>query len=347
MIKRLKEKKYSGIAIVALILFITYLHYSTTHGILELHGIYRELYFIPLLFGALRFGLTGTLITYLFITAVYLPYVFMSWTGVFISELDRVLDILILGLFALLAGFLIDRDRRHRERLQRERYLANIGQVAATIVHDLKNPLTTILGFAKRIQAGKGNSGSAVQEIIDSAEDMQKVVYDVLDFTKPIKLELKEESVRDVIIRVRDICKTKAEEKGITLSIDLPVDSIRTALNSFHMGRALVNLVNNAIEASNKGQDVGISANARRNMLFIKVKDQGSGMNRETLENIFVPFYTRKSRGTGLGMAIVKKIVDAHKGEISIKSQPGLGTEVTIRLPYRLSRESERHDNHE
>jgi two-component system, NtrC family, sensor histidine kinase HydH len=335
-VKRLKEEKYFlGIAIAALILFITYLHYSTAHGILSLHGIYRELYFIPLLFGALRFGLKGTLITFLCITVLYVPYIFMSWTGAFISELNRLLDILILGLFAFLAGFLIDRDRRRREQLQRERYLANIGQVAATIVHDLKNPLITILGFAKRIQAGKGNADSAVQEIIDSAEDMQKVVHDVLDFTKPVALELKEENMRNLITRVRDSCKTKAEEKGISLSIDLPVDSIRTAIDSFHMGRALVNLVNNAIEASDKGQDVRISANAGKNMLFIKIKDQGSGMDRETRENIFIPFYTRKSGGTGLGMAIAKKIVDAHKGEISIKSQPRLGTEVTIRLPYR------------
>jgi two-component system sensor histidine kinase HydH len=347
-VKRLREEKYfSGIAIVASISFITYLHYSATHGILALHGIYRELYFIPLLFGALRFGLKGTLITYLLITVSYVPYIFMSWTGVFISELNRLLDILILGLFAFLAGFLIDRDRRRREQLEREHYLANIGQVATTIVHDLKNPLITILGFAKRIQEGKGNTGLAVQEIIDSAEDMQKVVYDVLDFTKPAALEQKEENASNVIIRVRDLCKTKAEEKGISLSIDLPVDPIRTAMDSFHMGRALVNLVNNAIEASNKGQDVRISANAGENMLFIKIKDQGSGMDRETLENIFVPFYTKKSEGTGLGMAIAKKIIDAHKGEISVKSQPGLGTEVTIRLPYGLSRESERHDNNE
>jgi two-component system sensor histidine kinase HydH len=335
-VKRLKEEKYfSGIAIVASISFITYLHYSANHGILALHGIYRELYFIPLLFGALRFGLKGTLITYLFITVLYVPYIFMTWTGVFISELNRLLDILVLGLFAFFAGFLIDRDRRRREQLQREYYLANIGQVATTIVHDLKNPLITILGFAKRIQAGKGNADSAVQEIVDSAEDMQKVVHGALDFTKPVALELKEEDVRNVIVRVRDLCKTKAEEKGISLSIELPVDSITTAIDSFHMGRALVNLVNNAIEASGKGQDVRISADAGKNMLFIKIQDQGSGMDGETLENIFVPFYTRKSGGTGLGMAIAKKIVDAHKGGISVKSQPKLGTEITIRLPYR------------
>jgi two-component system sensor histidine kinase HydH len=335
-VKRLKEEKYfSGIAIVASISFITYLHYSANHGILALHGIYRELYFIPLLFGALRFGLKGTLITYLFITVLYVPYIFMTWTGVFISELNRLLDILVLGLFAFFAGFLIDRDRRRREQLQREYYLANIGQVATTIVHDLKNPLITILGFAKRIQAGKGNADSAVQEIVDSAEDMQKVVHGVLDFTKPVALELKEEDVRNVIVRVRDLCKTKAEEKGISLSIELPVDSITTAIDSFHMGRALVNLVNNAIEASGKGQDVRISADAGKNMLFIKIQDQGSGMDGETLENIFVPFYTRKSGGTGLGMAIAKKIVDAHKGGISVRSRPKLGTEVMIRLPYK------------
>jgi two-component system sensor histidine kinase HydH len=343
MVKRLKEKKYfSGIAIAAIILFITYLHYSTTHRILPLHGIYRELYFIPLLFGALRFGLKGTLITYLFITVLYLPYVFMSWTGIFISEINRLLDILILGLFAFLAGFLIDRDRRRREQLQREHYLANIGQIATTIVHDLKNPLITILGFARRLLEGKGNVNKAAEAIAESADRMQKIVHGVLDFAKPIKLELKEEDMRNVISRICDSCKAKAEEQGVNILIDLPAEPVNIEIDSFHIERAIVNLINNAIEASRKGQDVRILIAIKRNYVMVKIKDYGLGMDKETIENIFTPFYTKKSEGTGLGLPISKKIIDAHKGEIYIKSQPKTGTEVTIRLPYRLTIKKER-----
>jgi signal transduction histidine kinase len=336
MVKRFKQKKYfSGIAIAALILFITYLHYSTAHGILPLHGIYRELYFIPLLFGALRFGLKGTLITYLLITVLYVPYIFMSWTGVFISELNRLLDILILGLFAFLAGFLIDRDRMHREQLQRDHYLANIGQVATTIVHDLKNPLVTILGFARRIKEGKGKTDTAVQEIIDSAENMQKIVHDVLDFAKPLQLELKEDDIKNVIKRAYEFCKVKAEGQGVTISTNLPSKPVNVAVDSFHLERAIANLITNAIEASHKGQNIMVDVIPEKYYLAIRIKDEGSGMDKETLENIFIPFYSKKSGGTGLGMPIAKKIIEGHQGRIYVDSKPGRGTEITMRLPYR------------
>jgi two-component system sensor histidine kinase HydH len=342
-VKRLKEKNYfSGIAIAALILFITYLHYSTTHRILPLHGIYRELYFIPLLFGALRFGLKGTLITYLFITMLYLPYVFTSWTGVFITELDRLLDILVLGLFAFLAGFLIDRDRRYREQLLRERYLAGIGQVATTIVHDLKNSLITILWFARSIMEGKGNINDSAQTITNAAKDMERIVHDVLDFAKPMKLELKIEDVRNVINRACDSCRTKAKEQGVNILIELPANPVNIEMDSFHVERTMVNLINNAIEASRKGQEVRIMTAIKRNYMIVKIKDYGLGIDKETIENIFTPFYTNKSEGTGLGMPIAKKIIDAHKGRIYIESQPETGTEVTIRLPYRLTVKEER-----
>lgn len=342
MVKKLKEKEYfSGIAIAALVLLITYLHYSTAHGILALHAIYRELYFIPLLFGALRFGLKGTLITYLFITVLYVPYIFMSWTGVFIAELNRLLDILILGVFAFLAGFFIDRDRRRRKQLQRDHYLANIGQVATTIVHDLKNPLITILGFARRIQEGKGKTDTAVQEIIGSAENMQKIVHDVLDFAKPLRLQLKEDDITNVINRACEFCKAKAEVQGVMISRNLPAEPVKVAIDSFYLERAIANLISNAIEASHEGQNTIVDVIPEKYYLSIRIKDEGPGMDKETLENIFIPFYSKKSGGTGLGMPIAKKIIEEHKGEIHLNSKPGQGTEITLRLPYRQIMKSE------
>jgi signal transduction histidine kinase len=91
------------------------------------------------------------------------------------------------------------------------------------------------------------------------------------------------------------------------------------------MERAIVNLVNNAIDASNKGQDISISIRTDKDRLIMVIRDYGVGMDQETLENIFIPFYTRKASGTGLGMSIAKKI--------TIKSKPRSGTEVMIDLP--------------
>lgn len=335
------KKIFYIIIIVTSTLFISYLHYSTIPEIYALHDIYIELYYIPALLGALLFGLRGAIMAYLLGAVLYLPYVFVSWTGIFLHEINRLLHFLLTGLFALLTGLLVDRERRNREQLEKERYLAGIGQVATTIVHDLKNPLITILAYARRIKEGKGSVDIAIDTITDAAQDMQKIVHDVLDFAKPIRLELKQEDIRDVINRACDFCKTKAEEKGVILSINFPAEPVNILIDSFHMERALTNLISNAIEASSKGQNITIKTVADKNYLSMRIKDQGSGMDKETLENMFIPFYTKKSGGTGLGMPIAKKVIEGHQGKIRVESQPGMGTEVTIELPYRLKIEKE------
>ncbi len=335
------KKKYYIIVIAVFSLFIIYLHYTTSPGDHTSHNILTELHYIPLFLGALIFGLKGAILTFIFITALYLPYFFATWTDPFVSVLNRFVHILLSGLFAFIAGFLVDRERKHREQLEKNRYLAGLGQVATTIVHDLKNPLITILGFARRIRDGKGDINAASQAVINSAEDMQMTVHDVLDFNKPIQLVFKEDEVKNIINRTCECYRTKAEEKGVKLSINLPVNPVNIVIDRHHIERAIVNLINNAIDASSKGQNVIIKAESEKDCLVIRIKDYGSGMDKETLENIFIPFYTKKSTGTGLGMSIAKKIIEGHNGKIHIKSQPGLGTEVIIELPYNLEGDKE------
>ncbi len=334
------RKKYYIIIIVVSTLLIVYVHYSTTSKNHTLHNIQTELHYIPLLLGALVFGLKGAILTFIFITALYLPYFFATWTDPFLSVTNRLLHILLSGFFAFLAGFLVDRERKHREQSERDRYLASIGQVATTIVHDLKNPLITILGFARRIQEQKGNVDKAAQVIMDSAHNMQRIVYDVLDFAKPIRMALKEEDIRSIINRACDSCRTKAEAREVIFSIDLPADPVNIVIDRFYMERAIVNLVSNAIDAS-KGEKVTVQVVFKKDYLVIRIKDNGSGMDKKTLENIFVPFYTTRSVGTGIGMPIAKKIIEGHEGKIRIDSQVGVGTEIIVELPYKLRSEKE------
>ncbi|HSW64083.1 MAG TPA: HAMP domain-containing sensor histidine kinase [Dissulfurispiraceae bacterium] len=295
--------------------------------------VFEELYYIPLLLGALWFGLKGALLTYMLVSLLYLPFFFGDWSGDSFAVASRALHLIFSGIFTLTAGFLVDREKKLRQRAEREQYLVSIGQVATTIVHDLKNPIITILGFARRIREGKGNVDIASETIIDSAQNMQKIVHDVLDFSKPVQLNLKEEDIRNVVKQAIDSCRRMAKERYITLSIDMPDYPVNILMDSFQMARALVNLVNNAIEASGKGQHVTVTLSAGKKHLEVSIKDHGSGIDKTTIENIFVPFYTKKTGGTGLGMPIAKKIIDGHKGIIRIDSQPGKGTEVTIVLP--------------
>jgi len=331
------QNKYYMVIIAGVTVFITYLHYSTVPQIHALHDIYREFYYIPVLLGALLFGLKGAAFSYLLVLVLYLPYIFINWSGNTIPEADKFLHLLLQGVFGFLAGFLITRDRKRREQMEKERYLTGLGQVATTIVHDLKNPLITIQGFARRLQEGKGKTEDAAQAIMESANNMQKIVYDVLDFARPMKMAFRKEDIRNIIKRACESCKAKIERWGIDILTDLPAGPLNIEIDGFNIERAVVNIINNAIEASAKGQSISISTVAEKNYLTIRIKDQGAGMDRETIENIFIPFFTKKSWGTGLGMCISKKIIDGHEGKISINSSPGEGTEVTIRLPYRTT----------
>jgi signal transduction histidine kinase len=296
--------------------------------------VLEEIYYIPLFLGILRFGLKGALWSYGIVSLAYAPFFFGIWTTSSLAFLDRFLHLLFSGIFAFLAGFLIDRERQQRRQSEKDRYLAGIGQMATTIVHDLKTPLITILAFSKRIQEGKGNVDKAVHAIWDSARNMQKIVESTLDFARPIQLDIKEEELKGIIDNVVQTCKTKAEESGVNLSVQVPTVSMKIATDPHHMERALMNLLANSIEASKAGQDVVISAENKGSTCVIRVKDKGVGMDKEILENIFVPFYTKKKKGTGLGMPIVKKIVEGHSGKISIDSRIGHGTEVILELPY-------------
>ena len=119
--------------------------------------------------------------------------------------------------------------------------------------------------------------------------------------------------------------------KGI--NIDIPDSPIVIAADEVKMLRALINLIHNAIDASPISCVVSVSVESVKEHIMIRISDSGSGMDKGTIENIFIPFYTKKSSGTGLGMAVAKKIIEGHQGAVHIESKLQIGTKVTIKLP--------------
>lgn len=256
------KRRYVSIVIGIFVLFITFLHYLTVPSIYSFHDVYKEFYYIPIFLGALAFGLKGALLIYLSVFVFEIPFVIKGWTGTFASEVSRLLHLGLQGLFTIFAGYLVEREKRVREQSEKERYLARIGQAAAAIVHDLKNPLITILGFSKRIKDRKGNADEAIDIVMDSALSMQKIVHDVLDFSKPLQLRLKQEDMREVIAKACQFCEAKAGVEGVNLLTKIPDSPVYVELDSFHMERAMINVVSNAIEASGRGQNITVSIEA-------------------------------------------------------------------------------------
>lgn len=313
-------------------LLITYLHYATPSFLFDLHDLLIELYYIPVFLSAIIFGLRGSVITYLVLLVLYSPYVVLSWTDEVAWAADTFLHLFLQGAFGFFAGYMVDRDRRAREQIERERYVTGIGRAATAIVHDLKNPVISILGFARRIKEGRSEAKSAAQMIIDSAEHMERITNDVLDFARPVNLDLQEGDIRSSVNRACKLCRAAAQDASVIIKEDYPPDPVQCMIDSARLDRVLVNLLKNAVEASPKGRQVLISVRVEDGKAMISIKDNGFGMDKETLENIFVPFYSMKNSGTGLGMSIAKRIIEAHHGAIRIESHPGLGTEITLTL---------------
>ena len=326
------RKNYHILSIITLTLLITYLHFGTMWHYSQ-RVVFEELYYLPLLLGVLRFGLKGVVVTWLFVSAAYVPFFFGTWTTTFPELLDKGLHLVFTGAFTSVAFFLAERERKNHKQAEKERYLAGIGQVATVIVHDLKNPLISILGFARRLREGKGDVALGAQTIENSAQDMQRIVNSVLHFAKPLQLDLKDVDILETIRRASNSCRTKAAARNVTLTMQLPATPATIAIDGFHVERALVNLIDNAVDASRPGAAVDISVAIDRDDIAIIIKDHGAGMDRETLSNLFMPFYTTKNDGTGLGMPISKKVIEAHAGTLIINSKQGVGTEAVIRLP--------------
>lgn len=333
-----QKKQYISAFIAFSVVSISVFHFITLPGEHNLHNLLSELYYIPIFLSALLFGLRGAVLTYLFISVFYLPYVYISWTGTFSSEINKFLHIILQGILSLMAGLLMNRFKKQREQVEEQQYLAGLGRASASIAHDLKNPLITIQGYTRRMLDKKGDQDNALDIIASSADTMHKIIHDVLDFSRPLQLNLQKENVCGMVDRAAQACMEKAYRSNVTLSIsgtDMPAFFVA---DGYLIERVLSNLIANSIEASESGSSVTVTVIPGHNTLQIKIKDQGVGMDRKALKYIFIPFYTRKKGGTGLGMAIAKKIIAEHKGTIFIKSEAGSGTEVTVELPRQEKR---------
>jgi len=301
------------------------------HGSGDLWEFERELYYFPIFLAAMRYGRRGALIALGAIYLFYIPFTVYTWRGSLEREFVRVMDLVFYLLFAFGAGYLADRDKRIRDELERNRMIISLGRITSGIVHDLKNPLISIIGLLERLAEGKGDCETYVPVMLQDALRMKRIVNDVLDFARPVKLKKELCNISDVVQNAVKMCEEKAQKAGVKLSTSL--EDIYAQIDPFMLERALVNVISNAIEASGKGREVVIASRKQDGTALIVVRDKGPGMDKETLAHCFDPYFSRKTRGNGLGLPITKKIVEAHGGAVAIEQPLSGGTAFKFYLP--------------
>ena len=249
--------------------------------------------------------------------------------------------------------FDLSKIRELEEEVTRIRTLAALGEMAATVAHEVKNPLGGVRGFAdlldRDLEEGDPRKKS-VQKIMEGVETLDKIVLSLLDYIKPIKLDLhRVEFIGfvDDVIKFFEIDLAR-ENKKIDIVRKYADRELSCRLDPEQFRQVILNLLHNATQAlpnrgkiwvqvseEGKGIDASPSSSSTQpeeKRIVLKISDNGMGMSKATLNKLFTPFFTTKEHGTGLGLSTVKKIVEAHRGDIKVESKIGKGTTVIVRL---------------
>jgi len=243
---------------------------------------------------------------------------------------------------AILTGALIDREwtiRRKQQQtqlqLERAHKLSMIGQMAASVAHEIKNPLASIKG-AVEIIGDEKTPAAQKQEFrtiaLNEIKRTDGTVKEFLAFARPKETHMQKLDISARLVASARQIETQASAKQVSIKTTIP-DQIYINGDSEKIHQVLMNLLLNAIEASDESSEISVSLRASDSKAEIVIADRGQGIAAEDLERIFDPFYSTKASGTGLGLAVVKAIVENHNGAIKISSRPGSGTQVSVSFP--------------
>ena len=235
-----------------------------------------------------------------------------------------------------------------RERL-RDR-LASLGEMAAGIAHELKNPLAGIevmAGLLRRQVPDSKDAQSLLADILSEAKLANAIVVEMLEFVRPVRLQVEHTDLRDVIQQSVTMAESKVPRREATVAVHVEPDLPMIESDHHQLSQVFTNLIANAFEALDGKGGVTITATTTAietepafagvhpptPAVLVEVADDGPGIPADLTDRIFNPFFTTKVTGTGLGLAIVRKIVDAHDGRIDVSSTPDTGTRFRVTLP--------------
>lgn len=212
--------------------------------------------------------------------------------------------------------------KQMEEEIARVKSLAALGEVAAVIAHEVRNPLSGIGGFAALLERELGDEHPQidyVHKITGGVRKLEQTVLSLLEYARDLRLDATESDLRELVKEAVDSYRIEMSMNGhqTEIELEMPKEKLACRVDREHLARAVTNLLQNAVQATTNGGRVGVKVAADSGMAVISVQDEGEPIPESLREKIFTPFFTTREGGTGLGLALVKKIVDAHYGEIA------------------------------
>ena len=344
--------RYRVLIVLTVSLATVAFHYGLivkpTHGENDLfHAIHGRLCYIPIILGAVWYSVWGGLATALFIIVLTLPYSFVgegAHRGSLVGEMTEMVFYVAIG---MTAGVLIELqrgERQKREALSRElakqAHLSSLGQMAAGLAHEIKNPLGSIQGSAE-VLGDDFPEDSPKRELLDvlskETSRLNNVVEDFLNFARPRPLKRSPTRINTLLQKTMSQIEMDSRSQDVKISGDFDESVTEGAFDSEQLHQVFLNILLNAINAMPGGGRLLVETRARTidgNLhVVIRFKDSGVGMDQGDLDKIFDPFYTTNEKGTGLGLSISHTIVQNHGGQIDAARNDDGGTTITVSLP--------------
>lgn len=324
-----------GVLAVA-IAAISAAHYVTPVQHFLLHNVWQRAYYIPVLLACAWFGLRGGLVAAVASAATYAPHILLHWGHSQAYQANQVLELGMFGVIAVVAGALSDRERRSRDELLRADRLAALGTLAAGMAHEIKNPLGAIAGAAEILDQDypKGHPRREFLDILrEEIARLTTITGKYLGYARSPEPDASPLDLNGSVETTIALLTKSASGKAVTIETALDRSIPKALADAGQIHQALVNLVLNGMQVMPAGGVLTLETGRAGGDVEIRVRDRGPGIPEGDEERIFEPFYTTRPGGTGLGLAMSRRIAVAHRGSLTAENHPGGGAIFRLRLP--------------
>lgn len=228
---------------------------------------------------------------------------------------------------------------RMEQKIRETERMAYIGQITTSLSHEIRNPLSAVqmnLQILKKSLRLKGNDQRRIDISVREVKRLENILKQLLDFAKPIQLNFNRNSINRILISSIELLEMKFKEKNIALDIELDPHIPDIQADEEKLGQAFINLLLNALEASPADAPIRVCSSFRDQpgrIAEVVISDKGCGVPENHLDDIFKPFFTTKTMGTGLGLSNVRRIAEAHDGQIEVENLQDGGAAFKMFLP--------------
>ena len=385
MAEETSQKIKWWLIIAALVILVTILHYSTPTMKWQYHLIFMQSYFIPIILGAFQLGIRGGLGTAIAVSFLYFPHIMLQWGGLVEGNLMRFLQIVLFNVIGYLTGLKAQNEKEEKSRYQntaeqlektlqkiREQSvrieemedqlrqadrLAVVGELSASLAHEVRNPLGSIRGIVDILKdelPPNKETANFLNIMVQETERLNEVVENYLRFAGQKSSQVISFDIREIIKNTELLLANRARKNQITIKTRLPEKELPLTGVPGQLQQVLMNLALNSIQAMPDGGDLSVeverlgtksqdgekaSDSKNTNEIRISISDNGKGISEPDIERIFKPFYTTRQDGTGLGLAIVKRIIDQNNWRIEVESEINRGSIFSIYIPIEENNE--------